>query len=284
MDCGNALAQNAGPVFVAPSGTQGGGMSGVSAWSQAADQHLHPGIVIYNRYRIESLLGKGGFGAVYKATDLNLQRTCAVKENLESGTNSQRQFEREARVLANLIHPNLPHVTDHFVLPGQGQYLVMDFIEGENLEEIVERKSAVAYPEAIAWITQIVDALTYLHANQPPVIHRDIKPANIRITPQGRAVLVDFGLVKMADPTKPTTTGAQAVTHGYSPPEQYGTGHTDCLARIFMPWVLPCITYSPEMYRRQVYSASATSSFPGSAKAARQFPRQSPMRLGGQWH
>ena len=233
VDCGNALAQNAGPVFVAPSSAQGGGMSGVSAWSQAADQHLKPGMVIYNRYRIESLFGKGGFGAVYKATDLNLQRTCAVKENLESGTNSQRQFEREARVLANLIHPNLPRVTDHFVLPGQGQYLVMDFIEGENLEEIVERKGAVAYPEAIAWITQIVDALTYLHANQPPVIHRDIKPANIRITPQGRAVLVDFGLVKMADPTKPTTTGAQAVTHGYSPPEQYGTGHTDPRSDIY---------------------------------------------------
>ena len=128
VDCGNALAQNAGPVFVAPSGTQGGGMSGVSAWSQAADQHLHPGIVIYNRYRIESLLGKGGFGAVYKATDLNLQRTCAVKENLESGTNSQRQFEREARVLANLIHPNLPARDGSFraaragTVPGDGFY------------------------------------------------------------------------------------------------------------------------------------------------------------------
>jgi len=90
---------------------------------------LQTGQVFNNRYRIVKLLGQGGFGAVYRAWDSNLNKPCALKENLDVSPEAQRQFTREATVLANLSHPNLPRVTDHFILPGQGQYLVMDFVE-----------------------------------------------------------------------------------------------------------------------------------------------------------
>jgi hypothetical protein len=124
-------------------------------------------------------------------------------------------------------------VTDHFSLPGQGQYLVMDFVDGEDLESMVQRQVAFSPAQAINWITQIADALSYLHSQNPPVIHRDVKPANVRIAPDGKAMLVDFGLVKASDPQQKTTMGARAVTPGYSPPEQYGQGNTDARTDIY---------------------------------------------------
>lgn len=194
---------------------------------------LQPGQVLNNRYRIVRLLGQGGFGAVYRAWDVNLNRPCAVKENLDTSPEAQRQFTREATILANLSHPNLPRVTDHFILPGQGQYLVMDFVEGEDLATLIKRQKTVSPRQAVGWITQVADALTYLHGRQPPVVHRDIKPANIRITPEGQAMLVDFGLVKVFSPSMRTTLGARAVTPGYAPPEQYGQGNTDARTDLY---------------------------------------------------
>ena len=188
---------------------------------------LQTGQVLNNRYRVVRLLGQGGFGAVYRAWDANLNRPCAVKENLDTSPEAQRQFTREATVLANLSHPNLPRVTDHFILPGQGQYLLMDFVEGEDLASKLRREGALPIDQTIQWISQVADALSYLHHRQPPVVHRDIKPANIRITPEGKAMLVDFGLVKVYSANLRTTLGARAVTPGYAPPEQYGQGNTD---------------------------------------------------------
>jgi serine/threonine-protein kinase len=190
-------------------------------------------LVLINRYRIEKELGRGGFGAVYKAWDLNLNRTCAIKENLDTSSEAQRQFAREASVLANLSHPNLPRVTDHFSIPGQGQYLAMDFVEGQDLENILHQQGLPATEQVLRWIMQVTDALEYLHKQQPPVLHRDIKPANIRITPGNQAMLVDFGLVKLYDPSLKTTMGARAVTPGYAPPEQYGQGHTDARTDLY---------------------------------------------------
>lgn len=194
---------------------------------------LETGQVLNNRYRIVKLLGQGGFGAVYRAWDANLNRPCAVKENLDTSPEAQRQFTREATVLANLSHPNLPRVTDHFILPGQGQYLVMDFVEGDDLASIVRQRGTVPVQQAIIWISQVADALEYLHSRDPVVVHRDIKPANIRVTPEGRAMLVDFGLVKVYNPQLKTTMGARAVTPGYAPPEQYGQGSTDARSDIY---------------------------------------------------
>jgi len=182
---------------------------------------------LQNRYRIEEQLGRGGFGAVYRAWDLNLSRLCAVKENLAITPEAQRQFTREATLLANLSHPNLPRVIDHFIIPGQGQYLVMDFVEGDDLCSILAQQEIVPVDQAVEWVTQVCGALEYLHNQTPPVLHRDIKPANIRVTPKGRAVLVDFGLVKVYDQSLKTTIGARAITPGFAPPEQYGQGKTD---------------------------------------------------------
>jgi serine/threonine protein kinase len=195
---------------------------------------LTSGEILHNRYRIVKLLGQGGFGAVYRGWDLNLQRPCAIKENLETGLESREQFEREARMLSNLTHPNLPRVTDYFFISGQGQYLVMDFIEGDDLQDKLDH-AAGPLPEAqvLPWIEQVSEALNYLHTQNPPIIHRDIKPKNLIIRPDGQAFIVDFGIAKLHDPQKRTTLGARAVTTGYSPPEQYGAGATDARSDVY---------------------------------------------------
>ncbi|MEI2612400.1 MAG: serine/threonine-protein kinase [Candidatus Promineifilaceae bacterium] len=191
------------------------------------------GTLIHNRYRIVKLIGKGGFGAVYRAWDTHHNRPCALKENLDTSPMAHRQFEREAQILSTVNHPHLARVTDHFVLPGQGQYLVMDLIEGDNLESLAGQMGEVPEAMALTWISQVANGLEYLHTQSQPIIHRDIKPANIRITPEGKAMLVDFGLVKIYDEQSKTTIGARAVTPGYSPPEQYGRGATDARTDIY---------------------------------------------------
>lgn len=190
--------------------------------------------LLNNRYRLEYIIGQGGFGAVYYAYDTVLKQPYAIKENLSTTPEAQRQFEREALILAGLRHPNLPRVIDHFFLPDQGQYLVMDFIEGQSLSEILLTRAApLTQEEAINWGRQICQALNYLHQHNPPIIHRDIKPQNIIITPEGRAMLVDFGLSKIYGQQDKTSVGAQGVTFGYAPPEQYGQGRTDTRADIY---------------------------------------------------
>jgi eukaryotic-like serine/threonine-protein kinase len=188
---------------------------------------LAPGTFLNNRYRIVSILGQGGMGAVYRANDEHLSIPVAVKENLFLTEEYGRQFQREAHILAGLRHTNLPHVTDYFSLENQGQYLVMDYIEGEDLRQRMERMGALPEREAILIGISICDALTYLHSRRPPIVHRDIKPGNIKVTPEGQAVLVDFGLAKIMQGSQATSTGARAMTPGYSPPEQYGTARTD---------------------------------------------------------
>lgn len=188
---------------------------------------LERGSLLNSRYHIVEILGQGGMGSIYRAVDENLGLDVAVKENLFTTEEYARQFRREAVILANLRHSNLPRVTDHFVIDGQGQYLVMDYIEGEDLRERIDRQSVLNDADAVIIGAAICDALTYLHTRQPQVVHRDIKPGNVKISPNGHITLVDFGLVKVVYGGQATTTGARAMTPGYSPPEQYGTGRTD---------------------------------------------------------
>ena len=185
------------------------------------------GTLLQNRYRIITLLGQGGMGAVYQAQDLRLGQVVALKENLGG---DPRQFQQEAVLLANLHHPNLPRVIDHFVEPNGVQYLVMDYVEGEDLETCVARQGALPEAQVLAWFEQILDAIAYMHSRG--VIHRDIKPANIKITPTGQAVLVDFGIAKVYQPGRPTVTGAKAATPGFASPEQY-RGGTDARSDIY---------------------------------------------------
>lgn len=192
---------------------------------------LKNGQVLERRYRIESLLGQGGMGAVYAATDLRFNTTVAIKENRMATAESQRQFSREAGLLHRLRHLNLPRVTDYFSVPDQGQYLVMDYVEGQDLKQVLARQGPVPEAQALEWIGQVLGALAYLHGEG--IIHRDVKPANVKITPRGEIVLVDFGLAKVYDAGQETTVGARGVTPGFAPPEQYGLGRTDARSDIY---------------------------------------------------
>jgi serine/threonine protein kinase len=209
-------------------------------------QPLALGTVLRSRYKIVELVGQGGMGAVYRAEDLRLEgRQCAVKEiQLEAGvdfaTQSREQFHREASVLARLDHPNLPKVSDYFSEGGR-DYLVMDFVAGRNLKEIMDEARRqgrfLEEKQVRAWADQLCDALEYLHSQDPPILHRDVKPANIRLTPGGTLKLVDFGLVKLLAPddSRTITILQGRGTIQYTPLEQYGgdTGHTDIRSDIY---------------------------------------------------
>ncbi|MGC9083686.1 MAG: serine/threonine-protein kinase, partial [Anaerolineae bacterium] len=162
---------------------------------------LTPGTIRHNRYRIARLLGKGGMGAVYRAWDLRLNVPVAIKEMVPQPgidphtlTQLRQQFYQEAQVLARLHHPNLVRVTDYFEESGNA-YLVMDFVEGESLADLIAARGPLPEAQVLEWARQLLDALAYCHSQG--VLHRDIKPQNVIIRPDGRAVLVDFGLVKL---------------------------------------------------------------------------------------
>lgn len=196
---------------------------------------LSVGDTLKERYRIDGFLKRGGMGAVYKAWDTALDMPVAVKENtIDTSSEAKKQFEREARILARLHHPNLPRVTNHFVINDQGQYLVMDLIEGDSLDVILHQLGRpLTGEEVLSWIRQVCDALGFLHQQDPPIIHRDIKPQNIIVTSAGKVMLVDFGIAKLYDPHQATTGGAKGVTHGFSPIEQYGRSRTDARSDVY---------------------------------------------------
>src|SRR5215471_5308187 len=125
--------------------------------------------VLQGRYRIVRQLGQGGMGAVYEAIDERLDTTVALKETLFSDEKLRKQFEREARMLARLHHPALPRVSDHFN-EGDGQFLVMQYIPGDDLfEMLAQRKSPFPPNEVLSWADQLCDALDYLHTQDPPI-------------------------------------------------------------------------------------------------------------------
>ncbi len=184
-------------------------------------------------------------GNVYRAEDIRLPgRLCAIKEvkaNPDLPSEMQRQaahqFLREASVLARLDHPTLPKVSDFFNENGR-DYLVMDYVPGDNLQQRIEKAANGIEEISIRhWANQLVDALTYLHKQNPPVLHRDIKPANIKITPDNKVKLVDFGLVKLMvhDAARTITVVQGRGSAMYTPLEQYGSdsGHTDVRTDIY---------------------------------------------------
>ena len=176
---------------------------------------LEAGKILQNRYRIQKQIGQGGMGAVYVAVDLRFSSTVAIKETLFLGENFEKAFEREARLLNSLRHPSLPNVRDYFS-EEHNQYLVMEFIAGEDLSEKLEKNGeAFKIEEVMDWSKQLLEALNFLHNQEIPVIHRDIKPQNLKLTPQGQIILLDFGLAK-GNPTDAShLTNAKSI-FGYS--------------------------------------------------------------------
>ncbi|HYX29744.1 MAG TPA: serine/threonine-protein kinase [Pyrinomonadaceae bacterium] len=180
--------------------------------------------VLQGRYRIVRQLGAGGMGAVYEAVDERLQATVAIKETFAVENRLRRQFEHEARLLAQLSHPALPRVSDYFTEDGRA-FLVMQFIAGNDLAQIIAQQPG-PFPRAhvIAWADQLLDALIYLHTRERVIIHRDIKPHNLKLTASGQIALLDFGLAKthtVADQsTTQTSPSIFGYTRRYSPLEQ----------------------------------------------------------------
>ncbi len=192
--------------------------------------------ILANRYRLILLVGQGAMGAVYDAEDLTFNRRVALKRmhlppeaSPKAIEQTRAQFEREAKILATLRHPNLPRVTDYFTFSDQ-EFLVMDYIEGLSLDEILAlHPGGLDEAAVLGWADQLLSALDYIHRHG--LVHRDVKPANIRVTPEGHVFLVDFGLVKTFDPASPkTATAVRGLgTPQYAPPEQYDAemGHTE---------------------------------------------------------
>lgn len=205
------------------------------------------GAVLNMRYQIERIIGQGGYGCIYLAEDLRLSgRLCAVKEveydpllTPEILKEAREQFMREATVLACLDHPNLPKVSDFFSIENN-DYLVMDYVPGDDLRTLMLRASQsnqfLAERDVLSWATQIGNALSFLHEQDPPILHRDIKPSNLKLTPNGIIKLVDFGLVKLLAPGEVTITILQGQgTALYTPLEQYGgdSAHTDARSDVY---------------------------------------------------
>lgn len=193
------------------------------------DNILSKGVVLQSRYEIIKILGLGGMGAVYLAQDLRfsgITRYCALKEMISSTPDPQirrlavQSFMREANLLVQLNHPGIPQIYDFFT-EGVRSYLVMEFVEGEDLENLLENREGLFKEEVVLdWGIQVCDVLIYLHSRNPAIIFRDLKPANIMLRDRqhNKIALIDFGIAKAFEAGQ---KGTMIGTEGYSPPEQY---------------------------------------------------------------
>jgi serine/threonine protein kinase len=198
---------------------------------------LTPGTTLQGRYKIVRQLGQGGMGTVYEAVDQRLDTTVALKETFFADERLRKQFEREARLLARLHHPALPRVSDHFS-EGEGQFLVMQYIPGDDLSEMMTQRRGGPFPaeQVLMWADQLLDALDYLHTQEPQIIHRDIKPQNLKLTARGQIILLDFGLAKgQAGEISRVTTAASifGYTPNYAPLEQIQGLGTDSRSDLY---------------------------------------------------
>lgn len=202
-------------------------------------KELQPGTILNaGKYIIEKKIGEGGFGITYKATQKGLNRAVCIKEYFLAGgcvRNTQARtvhlqgisderyekyrqaFVKEAQTLASLHHPNIVEVIDIFD-ENNTSYMVMSFIEGRSLQDIVDSGGPLSYPDAVNYMAQITNAVGYIHEHN--ILHRDIKPENIMITANYKAILIDFGSAREFEQDR-TQMHTSMLTHGYAPPEQY---------------------------------------------------------------
>lgn len=197
---------------------------------------LPAGFVLDKRYRVIEYIASGGMANIYKVEDNRLKTVFALKEMIDNFRLPQekqdavQRFTREAEILVQLKHPSIPKIIDHFA-DSERYYLVMDFIEGRDLETALSHMPCGRFTEQelLPWIFQILDVLNYLHSKNPPVIYRDLKPSNILLDGEGKIYLIDFGIARLFSPQK---KGTLIGTPGYSPPEQY-RGHVDVPSDIY---------------------------------------------------
>jgi serine/threonine protein kinase len=198
-----------------------------------------PRTALVNRYVIQDVIGVGGMGSVYRARDLhfpNVVKLVAVKEMINNASDPLirqtiiHNFEREANILATLNHSSIPRIYDYFSLE-ERSYLVLEFINGKDLEMIIEETEGfMAEEQVLVWAIELCDVLNFLHTHKPdPIIFRDMKPSNVMINQSQHVMLVDFGIAK---PFQAGQKGTMIGTEGYSPPEQY-RGESTPLADVY---------------------------------------------------
>ncbi|HEU0027563.1 MAG TPA: serine/threonine-protein kinase [Ktedonobacterales bacterium] len=204
----------------------------------SATGRLPPRTTLGKRYMLLKTVGQGGMAAVYQAIDTRSNRAVAIKEMSQDGLSPDDlrealdSFTAEARLLQGLSQDNLPKVYDSFSEDAR-HYLVMDFIEGETLEQRLARaRGPLPEADVLRWAEQLCAALIYLHTRKPPIIFRDLKPANVMLTSRGKIKLIDFGIARHFTPNRKRDTQALG-TPGYAPPEQYGSAQTDPRADVY---------------------------------------------------
>jgi eukaryotic-like serine/threonine-protein kinase len=206
-----------------PETTQFAGMSGEGS----TDSSLQANTVLQRRYKVLGVIGGGGMGTVYQARDLNfpdVRKLVAVKEMLNPTTDpalhasTLKTFQREANILATLNHPAIPKIFDFFD-QNDRVYLVMEYINGHDLETLLSKTKELPIEKIIEWSIDLCDVVEYLHTQPKPIVFRDLKPSNIMVDQFGKIRLIDFGIAKIFDSgvKKHTMIG----TEGYCAPEQY---------------------------------------------------------------
>ncbi|OZH52808.1 hypothetical protein AFK68_21985, partial [Hydrocoleum sp. CS-953] len=194
--------------------------------------------IIAQRYRIVTSLGKGGMGITYEAEDLkNYQRVALKVVSLQEAKDWKilELFEREARVIANLNHPQIPKYLNYFYIdtkPDRRFYLIRELVSGNSLATWVEKGWHPTEVQIKQVAIQVLEILSYLHQLNPPIIHRDIKPENIILQPDGRIFLVDFGAVQDIYRNTMSLSGTFVGTIGYMPPEQI-QGRAYCASDLY---------------------------------------------------
>lgn len=198
--------------------------------------NIKVGTVLNNRYELLKEIGSGGLSAVYLARDMRMNKAWAVKivkTEINNKVNSFRDsIIQEAEMMKSFNHPSLPNVVD-IIISSNCVAIVMDYVEGKTLENILKECGAQPVERVVDWTKQICDVLSYLHSLNPPHIYRDVKPSNIMLEPNGTIKLIDFGLMRTYKPNQQEDT-CYLGTRGYAAPEQYGgRGQTDCRTDIY---------------------------------------------------
>lgn len=227
---GNSLTALLGDAIQA--GTSSAAPAAALVWLPPSPEDLGR---LFPGYGIESLIGSGGMGAVYKARQLRLNRDVAIKvlpAELAEDVEFVQRFEREAQTLAGLNHPGIVAIHDSGKTASGHLYFVMEFVNGTNLQQLIQT-GGLSPPQTLEITIQVCEALHYAH--QHGVIHRDIKPANVLVTTEGRAKLADFGLARPlgAMPEGTLTSPSRVVgSPHYMAPEQW-QGKADCRSDIY---------------------------------------------------
>lgn len=196
------------------------------------NEDIRTNVILMGRYQVQRELSRGGMGSIYLAHDLQHRRPVAIKIARLAGPEERAQFRREALYLQRLHHHSLPRVWDVFS-DTQRDFLVMEYIPGDDLETLVQRQGPQPEWLVLRWADELLDVLDYLHTQDPPIIHRDVKPGNLKLRENDTLVLVDFGIAEEYRPEGDTLVGVTAVTPGYSPPEQYTDSPADARTDVY---------------------------------------------------